>query len=979
MNKYLKYALFGIGGVVALIIVAVAIIAATFNPNDYKPLIVKIVKEKKQRTLNIEGDIKLAFWPKIGADLGKVSLSEHNGDKEFASIQSAKVFLSVMPLLRKQLVIDTVRIDGVHANITRFKDGTTNFDDLLSKEESEEIKFDIDGVLVTNSSINLKDEMGNRNIAISNLSLKTGHLAKNAPIDLETSFGVQGDNPKLAAKLQFKGTLLADTEHKQYSAKGLDVALQGDVATLKALDLKLAGDLEAKPDNSEFHLDGLKLTAKADMQGKALEMTLDAPSLVAQKNEVSGKEAHLAISQTQGADTFNAKLTVANLKGSPKAFESSGISGELSGKQGARSLSGKFSSPFSGNLEAMIFDLPKLAGNIDIQDPALPNGTMKASFAINAHADTKQEQASVGLNATVDGSKLNGNVAVAGFAKPSIKFDLTADQLDLNKILGKQDKAAAKPAADKPADLSALKTLLLDGNLKVGSIAYDKYRIANLALGVKADGQTLSVAPLSAKFDDSQIKGSVGISHFEKPLYTFDLDIDKVDADRYIPASDPKAAAAPAKPLDLSALKALNANGSLRIGSLKYGKVQSSNIRIDLKADGEKLSLNPFAAKIDDSQVQAVLGITRFQNPQFSFDINIDKLDADRYITKSEPAAKPKTDAPIDLSALKTLNASGEAKLGSLKIANIKTANVKLGMKADGGVVALAPFSADLYQGSMSGSLNVDARATPAITLKQDMKGIAIGPLMVDAINNDMLDGKGTLNVNVSTQGNTVTALKKALNGTAALNLADGAVKGIDIAGTIRDIKSKLNFKGNSLGADQKKKTEFSEMIASFNIKNGVAHNEDLSIKAPLLRITGSGDIDIGNESLNYTAKPAVVASLKGQGGSDLDKLSGLTFPVKLTGTFSAPKYGIDFSSIGTEIAKKGLLEKVGGSKGEAVQKLMGGDTAGGLGGLIGGKKDKAAAPAASDTTSTAAPAQEQPKATPEDKVKKKLDKLLGF
>ncbi len=107
MNKFLKYSLIGVGSLVALLLAAVAIIAATFNPNDYKPLIVKMVKEKKQRTLNIEGNIKLAFWPKLGADLGKVSLSEHNGDKEFASIGSAKIFVSVMPLLHKELVIDT--------------------------------------------------------------------------------------------------------------------------------------------------------------------------------------------------------------------------------------------------------------------------------------------------------------------------------------------------------------------------------------------------------------------------------------------------------------------------------------------------------------------------------------------------------------------------------------------------------------------------------------------------------------------------------------------------------------------------------------------------------------------------------------------------------------------------------------------------------------------------------------------------------
>ena len=91
MNKFVKYALYGIGGVIALFLLVAAYFAATFNPNDYKDTIVKLVQEKKQRTLKIDGDIKLTYWPKIGADLGKLSLSEHKSDVEFASLNSVKV------------------------------------------------------------------------------------------------------------------------------------------------------------------------------------------------------------------------------------------------------------------------------------------------------------------------------------------------------------------------------------------------------------------------------------------------------------------------------------------------------------------------------------------------------------------------------------------------------------------------------------------------------------------------------------------------------------------------------------------------------------------------------------------------------------------------------------------------------------------------------------------------------------------------
>jgi len=106
MNKLLKYAIFAIVGIVIVILSIMAYFAATFNPNDYKQDIIDVVKEDKDRTLNIDGDITLTFWPKLGANLGKVSLSEHKSDKAFASINSAKVALAVLPLLKNSLVVD---------------------------------------------------------------------------------------------------------------------------------------------------------------------------------------------------------------------------------------------------------------------------------------------------------------------------------------------------------------------------------------------------------------------------------------------------------------------------------------------------------------------------------------------------------------------------------------------------------------------------------------------------------------------------------------------------------------------------------------------------------------------------------------------------------------------------------------------------------------------------------------------------------
>jgi AsmA protein len=893
MNKLLKYAAYVLGGLIVLALIVMGIVAATFNPNDYKPMIVKLVQEKKQRTLNIEGDIKLAFWPKIGADLGRISISEHKSDKEFAAVEGLKVSLALLPLLRKELIVDTIYVDGARANIVRYEDGTTNYDDLLSAEESEseQIRFDVDGIVVTNSAVTYTDLQAGNEVRLSKFNLETGHVALAEPFDVSTDFELSAKQPAIDVAAKIRGNFMADPEQKHFAAKKLDASVTGDLAGGRNVVVRLSGDVDARPDTMQFLVDGLKLAVTGDFDGAKLAVDLAAPSLSVQENEVKGKEARLSLTHEKGSDSVKANLVLADVKGSPKALQSSGISGDVNAKQGARTVQGKFSSPFSGNLEQLVFDLPKLAGSVDVKDPALPGGAMKGEFALKLHADAKQERVNSDFNLAIDTTRLNGDVAVAGFKQPNIKFNLNADTLNLNKLLGQsaaKPEKTAKSGDSKPADLSVLKSLLLDGKVNIASILYDNYRLTGLNMGVKADGTRLNVSPFAVKLGESQIKGSLGISRFERPIYHFDIDIDRLDADRYIVKSETESAQA--------------------------------------------------------------------------------------------AAAKPAADTPIDLSALKSINADGELRIGWLNLANVKSTNVRIKLKADDGVAQLSPFSANLYEGSMNGSLQVDARATPQIAFKQSMSGIAIGPLLTDVINNDMLSGKGNLNLDVTTSGATVNTLKKSLNGTAGLKLADGAVKGIDIAGTIRSYKDKLNaLKGEAnVEGDKTLKTDFSEMSATFNIKDGVARNDDLDMKAPLFRISGSGQVDIGNETIDYLAKPTIVKTLAGQGGAGLDELSGVTIPVKVTGTFAKPKYALDFAGIATAVAKQKVIDKVGGVKGEAVQKLLEGDAAGGLEGLL----KKKAEPAPAEKTAEPAPVNEtEPTEKPagkEDKVKQKLDKLLG-
>jgi AsmA protein len=201
------------------------------------------------------------------------------------------------------------------------------------------------------------------------------------------------------------------------------------------------------------------------------------------------------------------------------------------------------------------------------------------------------------------------------------------------------------------------------------------------------------------------------------------------------------------------------------------------------------------------------------------------------------------------------------------------------------------------------------------VALKETLSNVSVGPLLRDVARRDPIEGRGNVAMDVHMAGGTVGAMKKALGGTARIVLRDGAVKGFDLAATLRKAKAALGSKSAQQSAQGSQKTDFSELSGSFNIARGVAHNSDLRGKAPLFRLAGAGDIDIGNSRLNYLAKPTIVATSKGQGGAELAELNGVTVPVRLVGPFDAVKYEVDYGAVATAVAKSKLTEKLTGGK----------------------------------------------------------------
>lgn len=386
---------------------------------------------------------------------------------------------------------------------------------------------------------------------------------------------------------------------------------------------------------------------------------------------------------------------------------------------------------------------------------------------------------------------------------------------------------------------------------------------------------------------------------------------------------------APALSLDDSTLAVprLSLNGSLRPDGAGAPIALASNGQLQARLDPVTLDAK-LAGTLDQSKFDASFGVTRTAPLAARFAITVDRFDADRFLGASAPAPAASAPvggtapAPLDLSPLADLDLSGTLKIGSLTVAKLQLSQLDLGLKTAGGTLRLDPLAARLYQGSMRGRASASATRSPRLQLAQNLQGISLGPLLKDLTGKDTIEGRGDVSFDVNTQGTSTPALMKALAGTAKLELRDGAVKGINIAQTLRNARASLGLAtGKPSSAQQgsgstEQSTDFSEMTASLRIAGGVARNDDLDAKSPLLRVGGAGDIDIAESRLDYLVRATVVTTLQGQGGPELQALRGQTIPVRLQGPFDKLKYSVDFEGMAKDAARQKLED--------AVQKKLG-------------------------------------------------------
>ena len=428
MKKIFRYTLLSIAGLLVVLTGLAAYIAATFDPNQYKPQIMQLVKDKTQRTLQL-GDIKLSFFPSLGVKLGALSLSEHKSDKEFVAVENTRVSLKLLPLLSEQVVVDEVEIQGVRLNLIRYKDGSTNMDDLAGVPQKggaedaqsksgkpEKFKFDIDHVGIENTTLNYSDEKTGAKYALRGLNLKTGRIANGVPSDVELGFNVQGNQPKFDLAAQLKTRFTFDLNTQQYQLQALDLAVKGEAAGISKLVVNASGDVSAKLQSKEFAADKFKLAASGVQDKNNLDVKLEAPRLSLLSEKFSGDKVTLVAKMTGPENDMVASMTVPGLEGTAQTFKTGAINMELDAKQGKSTVKAKLATPLSGNFQAQQFSFPAIVANFSFSAPDLPVKSLNGDLKGSAVANLEKQNVQANFSGKAADSTLKAKLGVVGFS-----------------------------------------------------------------------------------------------------------------------------------------------------------------------------------------------------------------------------------------------------------------------------------------------------------------------------------------------------------------------------------------------------------------------------------------------------------------------------------------------------------------------------------------------------------------------------------
>ena len=241
MARPLKITLYVVGALVALLLVAAISFALLFDPNDFRDRIAEETRAATGRELVIEGDLDVSLFPWLAIGMGKTSLGNAPGfgDEPFASFESAKLSVRLLPLLfGGKVSIGTAELETLQVDLAIARNGRSNWQDLLrgaddaaaaeaGDDPHEPLALDIASININNASLSYNDAQSGKSYKLTDINLASGRVAAGEAVPLSASLDFEMQPADLAGDAELETTVRFDVDEKSITLGEIEMSLFG--------------------------------------------------------------------------------------------------------------------------------------------------------------------------------------------------------------------------------------------------------------------------------------------------------------------------------------------------------------------------------------------------------------------------------------------------------------------------------------------------------------------------------------------------------------------------------------------------------------------------------------------------------------------------------------------------------------------------------------------------------------------------------
>jgi AsmA protein len=336
---------------------------------------------------------------------------------------------------------------------------------------------------------------------------------------------------------------------------------------------------------------------------------------------------------------------------------------------------------------------------------------------------------------------------------------------------------------------------------------------------------------------------------------------------------------------------------------LPAGTLETVTASVDMAAAPTGFGLRALTVRVDEMTVRGDLELALAERPRLAGRLDLGALDLRPYLPEAGPAADsaPESAAepqgggwptePLDLPLPLPLDVDLEVTLESLATREVSLGAGRATLVADAAQTAASIAELALYDGRMTGRVTLTDGEALGLDAEVDVTGVQLEPLLTELAGIDWLAGMGNVQLAVTSEGDSVDALMRGLGGQGAILARDGAILGINIGATMRQVMTL----GVQSAAAEPQRTDFAEAGGTFTIASGVLDNQDFALSAPVLRVGGAGTVDLGEQSLAYRLLPRLASTLEGQDATG-DAAFQAGVPLIIEGPWADPAIRLDLA-----------------------------------------------------------------------------------